>query len=988
MTKDPCPLVLGVDVGGTNTDCVLLDPELKDPAAAVLACAKATTTSPDATEGIYNAVKTVLDISQVSRSRIRSISIGTTHFLNAIVERDPNRLEQVAIIRLCSHFTQANPPCSDFPEDLKAIVYGHHAFLAGGCQIDGQEIDPISSDELITECKIIQSKGLRNIVISGVFSPVDQLHLQEYKARSIIKAYFDKTNYQANIVCSRDIANLGFLERENAAILNASIMNLSKRSVRSFMKAVKDLDLSCHIFLTQNDGTISSAAAVCQAPIRTFNSGPTNSMRGAAFLAASELKEKTSILVADVGGTTTDVGILLPSGYPRQSAAFVDVSGVRMNYSMPHVESIGLGGGSIVHKNGHNNVTLGPDSVGCNLTKESLVFGGSVLTATDIVVKSKGLDLGDVSKVSSLTKDVIDQTVKAIDAKLRLIVDKVKTSAHPLPLVLVGGGSIVAGNSIDGVSKVVVPPHHDVANAVGAAVAKVGAVIDTVEDLNGRTTQQAIEDATVRAREAAIKNGARSQTIEIVDIDCLPLQYVANKCRIIVKVVGELDDAAFVGFDDEEIDMPPAKTAILAKPSISTISSASIDIANYTPKVVGPKWYVSPIDVQYMSIGCYVLGCAGGGSPYGDSMYLQRMLREGVTAEIVDMSFVKDDDVILWGGYMGAPSVSNERLNGGEVAKAIQQLLDYMKITKYDHFMGLEIGGENGLQSLLLGCSKYFNRPCIDSDWMGRAYPTFYQTTLTVHEEGYLAPALISDGAEMSMVVQSAGNDRIVDLSLRAACTEMGSRVGLAANPCTAERMRKCGLPNTMSLAWRIGRAVTKCQHDGTAALAADKIIAEIGGPSTAKKLFAGKIVQVDRRVFKGHTHGEIVIKELEENEIDGDDDDSSSTMVTGGTLRIPFKNENILAEHTDENGVKTVLGTVPDLISVLDAQSGEALGVPEFRYGLKVVVLGIAASPLWLTKKGLEYGGPRAFGYDMDYKSFGIYKRPTSVIDEFSSGF
>ena len=137
------------------------------------------------------------------------------------------------------------------------------------------------------------------------------------------------------------MANLGFIERENAAILNASILAFARHTIASFQDAIhRRLGLVCPVFLTQNDGTILQAADAARLPIRTFNSGPTNSMCGAAFLIkkSEPFQKKESILVVDVGGTTTDVGMLLPSGLPRQAAAVTEIAGVRMNFSCPDVK--------------------------------------------------------------------------------------------------------------------------------------------------------------------------------------------------------------------------------------------------------------------------------------------------------------------------------------------------------------------------------------------------------------------------------------------------------------------------------------------------------------------------------------------------------------------------------------------------------------------------------------------------------------------------
>jgi N-methylhydantoinase A/oxoprolinase/acetone carboxylase beta subunit len=188
-----------------------------------------------------------------------------------------------------------------------------------------------------------------------------------------------------DISCSASLASAGFLERENAAILNASIRRFAKRLINKLAVSLKALT-DAQLFITLNDGTISHASLAAQRPIRCFSSGPTNSARGAALLAGwgqtLHGSEDHDVLVIDVGGTTTDVCTLLPSGYPKQSCAFIKVSGVRTNFSMPDVHSVGLGGGSIIRIISEERVTVGPDSVGADAERQSLSAGGDIFTVS------------------------------------------------------------------------------------------------------------------------------------------------------------------------------------------------------------------------------------------------------------------------------------------------------------------------------------------------------------------------------------------------------------------------------------------------------------------------------------------------------------------------------------------------------------------------------------------------------------------------------
>ncbi len=146
---------------------------------------------------------------------------------------------------------------------------------------------------------------------------------------------------------------------------------------------MRRLDLSCALHLTQNDSTLIDAATAARLPVPTFSSGPTNSMRGAAYLGrldsgptgkTASSHDRKATLVVDIGGTSSGVGFLPPSGFRRQAVAYVRVAGVKVNYGMPHVESIGVGGGSIVRFDERGKATLGSSSVGHDLETKALVF--------------------------------------------------------------------------------------------------------------------------------------------------------------------------------------------------------------------------------------------------------------------------------------------------------------------------------------------------------------------------------------------------------------------------------------------------------------------------------------------------------------------------------------------------------------------------------------------------------------------------------------
>ena len=315
--------------------------------------------------------------------------------------------------------------------------------------------------------------------------------------------------------------------------MNACLRELAAQIVEAFETSVVQLGIEAPLFISQNDGTLMSASYTEQYPVATFASGPTNSMRGAAFLSGVG-----DCIVVDIGGTTTDVG-MLTHGFPREASVAVDIGGVRTNFRMPDVLSIGLGGGSIVSTNG--DLTIGPDSVGYELTTQAQVFGGQPLTATDIAVAAGLADIGDAALVADLDQGLVRDAVALMQHRVSEAVDQMKTDAEPMPVVLVGGGSILIPDELEGASEVIRPQHFPVANAIGAAIAQVGGETDQVFSLDEMTRDEALDQARSAATARSVEAGADPDTVKIVDVEEVPLAYLpSNAVRIRVKAVGDL----------------------------------------------------------------------------------------------------------------------------------------------------------------------------------------------------------------------------------------------------------------------------------------------------------------------------------------------------------------------------------------------------------------------------------------------------------------
>ncbi len=520
---------IGIDVGGTNTDAVLMDgPEVQ-------AWTKVPTT-PAIGDGIEDALQTLLSDSGVDPSRIQAIMIGTTHFTNALVER--KGLLEVGIIRLASPSGEALKPKIGWPADLCRVVGDHSFLLPGGYEFDGREIAPFDEAAMLDAARGIRARGLKAVAISSVFAPVNDE--METRAAKIVA----RENPGISITLSKDIGRIGFLERENAAILNAVLVDLSRQVVSSLNQAIRRLDIRAPFFVSQNDGTLMSADHVARYPVLTIASGPTNSMRGAAYLSGL-----SDAVVIDIGGTTSDFGVLR-GGFPRESSIEADIGGIRTNFRMPDVLAIGLGGGTRIHlsreapggaEDAVGEARIGPDSVGYRLTDDAYVFGGQMLTVTDLAVAAGAAKIGDAGKLPALSAAMVSGLIERIHLMLEDALDRVKAGPADVPVILVGGGNIIVNRKLRGASDIIRPELASVANAIGAAIAQVGAEVDRLFSYGDLGRERVLDTIKADALRKVVEAGGTPATAKVIDIDEVAISYLPGQTvRVRARAVADL----------------------------------------------------------------------------------------------------------------------------------------------------------------------------------------------------------------------------------------------------------------------------------------------------------------------------------------------------------------------------------------------------------------------------------------------------------------
>lgn len=507
---------IGVDVGGTHTDVVLLKGD------EVVLAHKALTTA-DVTTGVKNALAFIQD-NGVDMSKVDAAMIGTTQFTNAVIER--RELSSVAAIRLGLPSGRGMPPKLGWPADISAALGETDFMLHGGYLYDGQKLSEIDDSEIDAVISELKAKDIRAVAITSAFSPMNA-EPETYVANKIASAIPN-----INLTLSHRIGRVGLLERENAALLNAALLPFADRVVDAFAEAVAQFGLSCPVYISQNDGTLMESQFVREFPALTFSSGPTNSLRGAARLTGIE-----DAIVVDIGGTTSDIGVL-KGGFPRESNMVVEVGGVRTNFRMPDVQAIGLGGGSLVEDEGRR---IGPRSVGHNLVRDGLVFGGNTLTATDIVVAAGLTEVGDPSAVQDLPKETVQNGLATIRQILEDGIRTMKPNSDPLPVILVGGGAILSPKEMAHVSEIHAPTNSGVANAIGAAIALIGGEAERFIDYGQTPRVTALAEVKAAAEAVAIAAGADPTKLRTIDIEETAIPYMDDGAtRIRVKVVGDV----------------------------------------------------------------------------------------------------------------------------------------------------------------------------------------------------------------------------------------------------------------------------------------------------------------------------------------------------------------------------------------------------------------------------------------------------------------
>lgn len=357
---------------------------------------------------------------------------------------------------------------------------------------------------------------------------------------------------------------------------------------------------------------------------------------------------------------------------------------------------------------------------------------------------------------------------------------------------------------------------------------------------------------------------------------------------------------------------------------------------------------ITSADLDDLAAGAAVLGTGGGGDPYIGKLLARGAIEKHGPVPLVSLEELPDDAHVVTTGAMGAPTILIEKVPSGEEALAALRYHEAMTGSTATHIMPFEAGGLNSCLPIMLAAQA--GLPLVDADGMGRAFPQLEMETFNVYGVDASPLALADEKGALALIETRTAAQ--VEWIARGLTIRMGGQSSLVGYPMTGATARRVSVPATISLAQGIGRAIREARRARVPVI--DALIDWFGTThyDHAEKLGAGKVTDIARRLENGWSVGIVTIVPF-----DG-----------GPPYSVRIQNENLICEQSGRP-----LAIVPDLISILDIDTAEAIPTERLRYGQRVDILGIRVPPIMRTPEALAVLGPAAFGIDTPYHPLGI---------------
>lgn len=483
--------MIGIDIGGTHTDGVYVKE------GQIIGKIK-TATTPDLEDGFRSVIQSLKVFGKIS-----AIFLGTTHATNALLEGVG--LAKVGVLRIAGQ-NPFIPPCAKWPSKLRDRLYCGSETISGGFECDGTPLSSFRWQEAKEALLKLQDKGAETVAITGLFSPLNPSQEQEVKSLTCLPT-----------TLSHEMGGLNFLDRENGAILNAALTFVLKKGFEKLTQVLKEEGIIAPLLISQNNGSLMPLEKAIQYPVLTLSAGCTNS-----FIGASNLSKLSEAIIVDIGGTSSDIGALR-NGLPRESLNQSEVGGVKLNFRMPDVISLAIGGGTRLD---------GEPSIARKLKTEGASFGGNILTLTCAAVKLGFKIEGARKEWVPLTVEEAEKTLAGFANTIEKACEKMKGGRN-LPTLLAGGAAPLIHPFLKNSSLI---PQAGIVNAYGATLGLMEGSVDEIVSLEERdkTLDRLLHKAFQKARE----RGGRAETLKVLEKEIIPCPYLPGHLARVKIVVG------------------------------------------------------------------------------------------------------------------------------------------------------------------------------------------------------------------------------------------------------------------------------------------------------------------------------------------------------------------------------------------------------------------------------------------------------------------
>ena len=347
-------------------------------------------------------------------------------------------------------------------------------------------------------------------------------------------------------------------------------------------------------------------------------------------------------------------------------------------------------------------------------------------------------------------------------------------------------------------------------------------------------------------------------------------------------------------------------------------------------------------NIDFLAAGSAFLGTGGGGDPYLGSILCREAILKYGAVPLISVEELSDDDAVFVAAAMGAPTVLIEKLFSLEDQDCAVRALERHTGRKATAIISAEIGGCNSMMPVAYAAMR--GLPLVDGDGMGRAFPALQMTSFNIAGVS-CAPLTIADEHGNCVLIEAISGSRAEQLA-RPLAAEMGAGVSMSCYPMTGDEARRAVVPETLSGAIAIGAAITSSGGEAPIDRLL-KVLREHRYYREANLIFTGKIIDIERDTRQGWVFGHCKIAALE-GSVQAD---------------IAFQNEN-LSIYVD-GALRCV---VPDLITIVDLETAEAIPTERLAYGQRVAVIGCSAPPHIRSKSALEVVGPQCFGLGVSF--------------------